>query len=55
MTAFRTKKTYVAFLIAQLVLAITIVPVALSSPKHFRTPAVILLEFLLFLLLAFDL
>lgn len=55
LTAFRTKKTYLAFLISQLLLAIGIVPIALSSPSHFRTPSVIFLEVLLFLLLAFDL
>lgn len=55
MTAFRTKKSYLFFLIAQLALAIVIIPIALTSPNHFRTPSVIFLEFVLFLLFAFDL
>lgn len=55
LTAFRTKKTYLAFLIAQLILSIVIVLLALTSKTHFRTPIVIGLEFALFLSLAFDL
>ena len=53
--SFRTKKTYIAFLIAQLLLAFAIIPVALTSNKHFRSSYVVFLEFLLFLLLTFDL
>ena len=53
--SFRTKKTYIAFLAFQLILAVSIIPVALSRPKHFRSPFVIFLEFLLFLMLTFDL
>ena len=53
--SFRTKKTYIIFLISQLLLAIAIVPVALNNPAHFRSSSVIALEFILFLLLAFDL
>lgn len=55
LTAFRTKKTYLVFLVGQLALALIIVPVALSNPAHFKTPFVIFLEVLLFLLFAFDL
>lgn len=55
LTAFRTKKTYLVFLICQMILAVAIVPIALSNPKHFRTPWVIFLEVVLFFLLAFDL
>lgn len=55
LTAFRTKKTYLVFLICQVILAVAIVPIALTNPKHFRTPWVIFLEVVLFFLLAFDL
>jgi hypothetical protein len=54
-TAFRTKRTYLIFLICQMFLAVAIVPIALSNPAHFRTPWVIFLEVILFLFLAFDL
>jgi hypothetical protein len=53
--SFRTKNTYIFFLISQLALAFLIIPIALGSPAHFRSPYVLFLEFLLFLLLAFDL
>jgi len=55
LTAFRTKKTYIALLMAQLVLSIAIIFIALTSKTHFRTPLVLGLEFVLFLSLAFDL
>jgi hypothetical protein len=40
-TAFRTKKTYLIFLITQLILSLAIVCIALASNTHFRTPLVI--------------
>ena len=55
LTAFRTKKTYMLFLLGQLGLSIAIVVLALTSPTHFRAPSVLILELLLFLSLAFDL
>lgn len=55
LTAFRTKKTYLFFHIAQLLLSITIIIIALTSKAHFKTPIVLVLEFVLFLTLAFDL
>jgi hypothetical protein len=55
LAAFRTKRTYLLFLMGQLALAVVIVAVAFSSGSHFRTPAVLLLETLLFLTMAFDL
>lgn len=55
LTAFRTKKAYLIFQISQLLLSITIIIVALSSKSHFKTPLVLILEFVLFLTLAFDL
>lgn len=55
LTAFRTKKTYLCFHIAQLLLSITIIIIALTSKSHFKTPIVLVLEFVLFLTLAFDL
>jgi hypothetical protein len=55
LTVFRTKKSYLIFLMIQLALAIVIIPISLTSPNHFRTPMVIFLEFILFLLFAFDL
>jgi len=53
--AFRTKKSYLAFLITQLALSVAIVAVALASPTHFRASSVLILEFVLFGMLAFDL
>ena len=41
--AFRTKKSYLAFLIVQLALSLSIVIVALASPTHFRASSVLLL------------
>jgi hypothetical protein len=55
LTSFRTKKTYLIFHISQLVLSVAIIIVALTSKAHFKTPSVLILEFILFLTLAFDL
>lgn len=55
LTAFRTKKTYLIFHISQLILSVAIIVIALSSKAHFKTPIVLILEFVLFLTLAFDL
>jgi hypothetical protein len=55
LSACRTRKVYLVFLVAQLLLAIAIVPIALTSPSHFRSPSVLILELVLFLLFAFDL
>lgn len=55
LTAFRTKKTYLFFHIAQLMLSIAIIIIALASKSHFKTSIVLVLEFVLFLTLAFDL
>ena len=41
--AFRTKKTYLGFLVLQLALSVAIVIVALASPTHFRASSVLVL------------
>ena len=55
LTAFRTKRSYLVFLVGQVVLAVIIVIIALSSKLHFRTPLVIGLEIILLITLAVDL
>lgn len=55
LTAFRTKKTYLVFQFSQLALSIIIIVAALNSNAHFKTVEVLILEYVLFATLAFDL
>lgn len=42
-TSFRTKKTYLAFQILQLILSIVIIIVALNMKSHFKSIEVLIL------------
>jgi hypothetical protein len=55
MTHFRTSKSYFAFQLAQLVLSIAIVVIALLSHELFRETVVLALECILILSMGFDL
>ncbi len=52
---FRTKKDYLIFQVFQLLLALIIIVCAMTSSKHFKTPYVLWMEFVLLLTMAFDL
>lgn len=54
-TNFRTRKSYLAFQIFQIVLSLIIIVSALTSPIHFRQSSVLYMEFLLLMCMSFDL